>query len=514
VSGVGAESGIVPYKTVTDKNASTDVHKSTTSTVATPEILGAQAQVARATDAEKAAREAKTGVDIQIEQANADAATREAEIRAQRMRDSEAIQKANAAETARLIAEQKAARADLAATKPGTYLDDMSMPRRFLTALSLAGGTYASAWGVQNGAMEIYHSNEKAYRENQEAKLAARAQRLASATGDIKAAQDMLVAGQANILNREILQLADLKAKTEAQIKRVPQAALNGQAAIAQIDKATAEKELQQANLFAQKVEGGSTTRGVEHSETNVVGTKPGGSTAGPPKEAGQVLNAAGQARLVARAKELPELSADDVHQMGEDIIAADRLDKSSAESGVRQGFNRAGKALLPSVFPESGYANVDPKKAEKWQILRELNRSQVASEFGARLAGNPDALRSTEEGRLPNSTDSPENARRKENEIYQRSADANSLLTESKKAAQVASVQPGAAPNPLQPPPASAPAPAAPAARKAPRFTSEQSKDYEKFSKLYRDNQKTNPARASRASEGMRLLRQAIGGE
>ena len=279
----------VPSVVTTTTQPVDDTSRATAWAEPTPEIAKALEDRTAAAKAEKNLVQERTAANVQIEAHEAEGIKQEAEARARYLKEREDLKKANDAEVARLMLEQKQAREDLAATKPGSYLGDMSMPRRFLAALGMGLGTYATAWGVQNTAFEIYKENEKAYREKQEASLTAKAKRLAALTGDIKAARELMVTGQAEILNRERAQMETLKAQTQAYVKRVPQAALAGKEAETKLDKEIAENDLKQANLFMAHVTEGGQHHG-ERVSTQVTEGRAaaGGAPSAPAVEAHQ----------------------------------------------------------------------------------------------------------------------------------------------------------------------------------------------------------------------------------
>lgn len=229
-------------------------NNSTTQVVEGPKLLAAEAGVKNAAEAEKEIVNAKTGIAVAHEAIQAQGADTEAEQRAKYEAERDALKVATDARIAQSMAEQKAAREAMRKEKPTTYMEDLSPIRRALTALSLGAGSYASSMtGGPNTAMQIYQSFEAADRKKKEDQLSLKAQRLADTTGDIKAAQDFYTNGMLGIQNREMARLGYFKSAIEAQMKRVPQAAVAGEEAKTLIDKSSAEKELAQQNLLAAK---------------------------------------------------------------------------------------------------------------------------------------------------------------------------------------------------------------------------------------------------------------------
>lgn len=276
-SGADGQPAVLPYRSETVKDPSTDSHSSTTTVKETPAMAGATSDLGGAYDAKIAAQKAQTEANVQMEGIGAQGADEEARIRQETMKRQQEAQQAWEKRIAGIMAEREQARKDRDALKPKTYDEDMGFGRRILTALSLGAGTYgAIRGGGPNTALEIYKSNVAEFEKKQNALIEANANRVLEKTGDINAARDQMAKDKANLLDEQILKIDTLKARTQAQMKRVPQAATAGAALVAELDKEKAEKKLAQANLLAPRVEGGSTTHGTERSVNTVEGIKPG----------------------------------------------------------------------------------------------------------------------------------------------------------------------------------------------------------------------------------------------
>jgi hypothetical protein len=518
-SGVPA---VVPYESTTVRGPSTDVRNETTKTVPTPEIVTAQGKVGSAADALRSAEVAKADRNVKVEGIEADAAKDEAQARADRLKEREDLKRNTDKQIADLMAGQKIARDELLATKQGSYLDDMSMPRRFLQALSLAAGTFASAYGAQNTALEIYKANEEAYRHKKENEIQAKAKSVLAYTGDIKAARDAMTDGQAEILNRENAQLATLKAQTQAHIKRVPQARVAGEEAIAKLDMELAQNELKQANLFAEKVSNGSTQQGAQVSTTTVTGTKPG-DAAGPKlpgmsdAEAKKAMYGTQILDAVKKIKSLPEPSDDDLRQFNRNAMGM----RAAAENSTKglTGPLRVAALRAFGVSPESLVEGIkDPRVQETLLNYAVAGGLIIRDQSGAAITNAEDINNAMQ--RLPQAGEARQVKRGKLDSV-EKNGQLMLQLAGPGAAARLALPTPGAtqpAPAIATPAPSQSVAPSAPAAqpapRKAPRFTAEQSKDYEKLSRIYQTYQKTDPERAAKARELMRSLRREIGGE
>jgi hypothetical protein len=515
-SGVPA---VVPYESTTVRGPSTDTRNETTRTVATPEIKEAEVKVAAAADAGRKAEEAQIARNVQVEGIEAGSAEKEADILARAAKDRDDLK----AQSDRMIAEgmaaAKNARQELAATKQGSYLDDMSMPRRFLTALSLGAGTFASAYGVQNSALEIFKSNEAAYRAKKEAELQRKTQAVLDATGNIQAARNIWIDGQVDINNRVMVQRDVLKAQTLAQTKRIPQSEITGQKVLAQFDKDTASDELKQRNLFAIKQSNGSTEQGAQVTTATVTGTKPG-DAAGPKlpgmsdAEAKKAMYGTQILDAVKKIKSLPEPSDDDLRQFNRNAMGM----RAAAENSTKglTGPLRVAALRAFGVSPESLVEGIkDPRVQETLLNYAVAGGLIIRDQSGAAITNAEDINNAMQ--RLPQAGEARQVKRGKLDSV-EKNGQLMLQLAGPGAAARLALPTPGATqpapttttPTPVQTVAPSAPA-AQPAARKPPRFTAEQSKDYEKLSKIYQENRQANPAKAARAQEAMRMLRQTI---
>jgi hypothetical protein len=506
------QAAIVPFTSTTVRGPSTDTRSETARTLPTEQIKAAEVKVATAADSGRKAEEARIARDVKVEGIEADSAQKEADILANAARERDALKAQSDRMIAEGMAEAKAARQDLAGTKQGSYLDDMSMPRRFLTALSLGLGTYASAYGVQNSAMEIFKSNEAAYRAKKEAELKNKAQRVLDATGNIQAARNIWIDGQVDINNRVMVQRDVLKAQTMAQTKRVPQAAMSGQKVLAQLDKDNAADELKQANLFALKTSSGSTTQGAQTSTTTVEGTKPG--EAGPKMpgmsdaEAKKAMYGTQILDAVKKIKTLPDPSDEDLRKFNRNAMGM----RAAAENSTKglSGPLRVAALRAFGVSPESLVEGIkDPRVQETLLNYAVAGGLIIRDQSGAAITNAEDINNAMQ--RLPQAGEARQ-VKRSKLDAVEKNGQLMLQLAGPGAAARLALPVPGtpaAAPAP-------APAPAPAATQAAPRNLSRGQKgDLAEAQRALTDARKAgNKERMQRAQRMIDRITASAGGK
>lgn len=278
---VGA-GGVLPYTQTTVEGPSSQSHSSNSYDTKTPEIIAAEKGVAQAAADKRAAINAEMGANVAKEAINAQSADSEAKIHADAEKERDALNKRVETLTAASLAEQKKAREELKSHRPTSYIEDMGPFRRVISALSLgAGALGAGMTGGPNHAFEVFKAGENDWRKKQEAILAEKVRNVEMSTGDLKQAQELLVSGMANIQNRAMARLEYLRSTTNAQIKRVPTAAIEGQKILAGIDQEEGKQTLAQANLFKRHHESGGTSSTGKTTVTSVEGDKGTGGSRG-----------------------------------------------------------------------------------------------------------------------------------------------------------------------------------------------------------------------------------------
>jgi hypothetical protein len=290
-TGADGQAGVLPYRSETNRDASTDSHNSTTQLVESPAINQAAGELATATQDKVKALQDQSGAKVKIEGIEADGADQVAKEKQRDLDEQKALRDAHDANVSRIMSEREAARKDRDATKPITYDESMGTLRKMLSALSIGLGEYASKTaGGPNTALEIYKDGSSAFYQKQEKLIAAKANAVLEKTGDLAAAREVYAKDKADLLDRQIIRNEHAQALINAQIKRVPQQEAIGKATVAGLQIDASKDKLAQANLLAEKKEKGSTTHGAERSVTDVSGTKPGSGSNAKPTQFEQTL--------------------------------------------------------------------------------------------------------------------------------------------------------------------------------------------------------------------------------
>jgi hypothetical protein len=199
----------------------------------------------------------------------------------------------------------------------------------------------------------------------------------------------MMTKGQADILDQQIVEIDNLKARTLAHINRVPQAAIAGQQAAAQLDTEKAKLELEQANLFARHITSGTQVQGADRSVTSVVGEKPGTgqSNARPTEFEGKRAEASS-----GLGAEIQTLKANSGRIANTMVKVQDNLtkfegDQAGAEkSGIAARAVTFGRDFLG--FPRSAYSEMNEGQQVVAQAVDASNEFVARAMSGAAIGG------------------------------------------------------------------------------------------------------------------------------
>lgn len=214
-----ADQSVLPYTSITTH--SPDVSGS--SRVITPEAREAIDLVKKGVAAQMESQAAQNEQDILKAMREDELAPQLLQSRSDALRGQDELRAAYEKERTKLLAEAEERRAKLRETENVKgYWEDMSTPRRVLSALFLGMGAAAEAQGGVNAAWRVYENAEAADTARKMARAKAAADDYARTTGKVEEAAKRYRESSQYITDQAILKNEQLKALVEFAIKKTP----------------------------------------------------------------------------------------------------------------------------------------------------------------------------------------------------------------------------------------------------------------------------------------------------
>ena len=371
----------------------TDTSKgpTTTQVVPTPEINQNVAAIAQSGVDEVAAQEKLKATAVANEQLEAKSAADRAALAAQTEKDREEARQWKEVELPKRMAAWDAAQAEAEKKSTMTTLwQDMSTPRKLLTAIGVGLGAAASSYNHgPNQAYEIYRDAENAHRQAAESELQNAVRKAQAKGASVEQVTKLFTSKIEDLDHREITKDALLIKQLEALKKTNPTAAANADVTISKIKEDKAKKELDARMALAQH----RTDEGSIHTVTSSESTPT--APAGGGKSEGLAINAASARRQMDEINKLPLPTPEEVSIASTAERSYERQQAQELEvkgGGVSQMINELGREHAPGLFPKTPLGDISETSKQVLGTERAIAAQVLLPKFGPRSQANEKA--------------------------------------------------------------------------------------------------------------------------
>ena len=382
-------SAVVPQD-VTLKLAAgtTDTSKgpTTTQVVPTPEINQNVAAIAQSGVDEVAAQEKLKATAVANEQLEAKSAADRAALAAQTEKDREEARQWKEVELPKRTAAWEAAQAEAEKKATMTTLwQDMSTPRKLLTAVGVGLGAAASSYNHgPNQAYEIYRDAENAHRQAAESELQNAVRKAQEKGASVEQVTKLFTGKIEDLDHREIAKDALLIKQLEALKKTNPTAAANADITISKIREGKAQKELDARMALAQH----RTNEGSIHTVTSSESTPTAGG--GSENKAGDAMRDAALLQARGGLEELAKTGGAGKSAREKALTNQESIDRAHKQSETTTGAAVNWVARGVGAVPTEPLAGINPK--DKTALQAERMALGYMYDTVAKGAGNPEA--------------------------------------------------------------------------------------------------------------------------